>query len=381
MPERFQLLATASRGTEDLLTSELEKLGANRVRQARGAVGFHANWREALRICLWSRIAMRIMMSLGEFQAKGARGLYEATRQISWEDHLNQQSTFAVEATLRDSKHSHSGFVALKVKDAIVDRLRDKLGARPDVDTRNPAIRVIAHLSGESLTLSLDLAGEALHRRGYRVEPTIAPLKETLAAAILEAAGYQGEEPLLDPMCGSGTLVIEGALIAARRAPALGRRLGVERWPTVGTEARKILEELREEARSLERAPPFAILASDRGEEAIAATRKNARAAGLEKALFTQVREATARLQVEGMAPGVLVTNPPYGDRLKSGGQKGMKAFYFALGESFRQLRGWRAWILAGNRAFESAFHVRPQQRRTIFNGPIECQLLGYRFD
>src|SRR5262249_48783830 len=152
-----------------------------------------------------------------------APGLYEATRQVAWEEHLEQQSTFAVEATLRDSEHTHSGFVALKVKDAIVDRLRDKLGARPDVDTRNPTIRVIAHLSGQSLTLSLDLAGEALHRRGYRVEPTIAPLKETLAAAILEAAGYRGEEPLLDPLCGSGTLVIEAALIAARRAPALGR--------------------------------------------------------------------------------------------------------------------------------------------------------------
>jgi len=381
MPERFQLLATASRGTEDLLASELRKLGANRVRQARGAVGFHANWREALRICLWSRIAMRVLLPLGEFQAKGAPGLYEVTRQVPWEKYLDQQSTFAVEATLRDSEHIHSGFVALKVKDAIVDRLRDTLGGRPDVDIRDPAIRVIAHLSGQSLALSLDLTGEALHRRGYRVKPTIAPLKETLAAAILEAAGYQGEEPLLDPLCGSGTLVIEAALIATRRAPALGRRFSVERWPTVGAEARKILEELREEARSLERAPPCAILGSDRSDEAIDATRKNARAARLGKALLTEVRDATGPLQLKGMPPGLLVTNPPYGDRLKSGGQKGMKAFYFALGESFRQLQGWRAFILAGNPAFESAFHVRPQQRRTLFNGPIECQLLGYRFD
>src|SRR5262249_10524216 len=219
------------------------------------------------------------------------------------------------------------------------------------------------------------------HRRGYRLEPTVAPLKETLAAAILQAADYQGEEPLLDPMCGSGTLVIEGALIAARRAPAFDRRLGVERWPNQGAEARRILEELRAEARSLERAPPFAIVGSDRSEEAIAATRKNARAAGVGNAVVTRVWDATRPLEVEGMPPGLLVTNPPYGDRLKAGGQKGMKSFYFALGESLAQLRGWRAFILAGNPAFRSAFHARPRQRRTLFNGPIECQLLGYRFD
>ena len=324
---------------------------------------------------------MRVLQPLGEFRSKGAQGLYQASREVPWEEHLSQRSTFAVEATLRESEHSHSGFVALKVKDAIVDRLREKFGARPDVDARDPDVRVISHLSGESLTLSLDLTGEPLHRRGYRVEPTVAPLKETLAAAILRAAGYKGEESLSDPLCGSGTLLIEAGLIATGRAPALGRPLGVERWPYVGSEARRMLAELRDQARHSERPAPCPIIGYDRSEEAIAATRKNARAAGLSKEIATQVRDATLPLGLETIPPGLIVCNPPYGDRLKAGGQKGMKSFYFKLGEAFRQSHGWRASILAGNPAFESAFHARPLHRRVLFNGPIECQLLDYRFD
>src|SRR5712664_4837919 len=168
MPERLQLFATVARGTEDLLSSELSELGASRVRQGRGLVRFHANWLEALRICLWSRIAMRILLPLGEFRSKGAEGLYQASREVPWEEHLSQRSTFAVEATLRDSEHSHSGFVALKVKDAIADRLRDLLGARPDVDAGNPDLRIAVHLAKEKLSIALDLAGEPLHQRGYR---------------------------------------------------------------------------------------------------------------------------------------------------------------------------------------------------------------------
>src|SRR5260370_10306386 len=195
MPERFQLFATAAGGNEDLLSGELSERGASRVRQGRGLVRFYANWLEALRICLWSRIAMRVLLPLGEFRSKGAEGLYQTSREVPWEEHLSQRSTFAVEATLRDSEHSHSGFVALKIKDAIADRLRDKLGARPDVDTRDPDVRVIAHLSGASLALSLDLTREALHRRGYRVRPTASPLNETPAPALPRPPRSKADNP------------------------------------------------------------------------------------------------------------------------------------------------------------------------------------------
>src|ERR1700737_3624523 len=241
MPERLPFFATAARGTEPLLAAELQELGAARVRQDRGGVRFSANWTEALHICLWTRIAMRALYSLGEFEAQGTSGLYQAVASLPWEEHLTSSSTFAVEATLRGSEQSHSGFVALKAKDAIADRLRQKLGARPNVNAKNPDLRILVHLSGERLSVGLDLAGGALHRRGYRVAPTEAPLKETLAAAMLRASGYSGEESLLDPMCGSGTLLIEAAMIAIQRPPGFGRSFGVERWPHQGGRAPQIL--------------------------------------------------------------------------------------------------------------------------------------------
>jgi len=375
--ERLALFATTARGTEDLLAAELNDLGAKKVRQDRGGVRFHANLVEALRICLWSRIAMRVLYPLGDFDAKGAEGLYQAASGVPWEEHLSAGTTFAVEASLKDTEHDHSGFVALKVKDALVDRLRQKLGQRPDVDTRDPDMRIVAHLVREKVSFSLDLCGEALHRRGYRMGSFVAPLKETLAAAILRSANYTGEEPLLDPMCGSGTLLIEAALIAMRRAPGLQRGFGVERWPRLGKDARTYLEELKAQARAQERTPPFPIVGRDREEEAIDAAKKNIKAARLGHAVTLELKDATEVLDVPAPT-GLIVTNPPYGDRLRGGGQKGMKSFYFKLGERFAEASTWRQVILSGNPAFESAFHRRPNAKRSMWNGPIECELLEY---
>lgn len=379
MAERLALFATTARGTEDLLAEELHELGARRIRQDRGGVRFLATLDEALRVCLWSRIAMRVLYPLGEFEAHGAEGLYEAAASVPWEEHLTPDHTFAVEATLRDSEHSHSGFVALKVKDALVDRMRGTLGARPDVNTRNPDVSVVAHLARERLSLSLDLCGEPLHRRGYRVRPTPAPLKETLAAALLRAARYTGEEALVDPMCGSGTLLIEGGLIARRRAPGIGRSFAVERWPHLGARAKELLEDMRADARRHERKVLVPLRGFDKDPDALEAARRNVKAARLSEEIQIAEGDATRPLPLpEG--GGLLITNPPYGERIGSGGQKGMKAFYFKLGENLRALDGWRVFILSGNPAFESAFHARPSSRRDVWNGPIACTLLGYRF-
>ncbi len=378
MARRLPLFATTARGTEDLLAEELAELGASRVRQDRGGVRFSANLDEALRICLWTRIAMRLLYPLGEFAAKGAEGLYEAAASVPWEEHFTSDSTFMVEATLRNTEHTHSGFVGLKIKDAIADRLRTKLGSRPDVDTKDPVFRVVAHLAKEKLSLSLDLCGEPLNRRRYRVSPTVAPLKETLAAAVLRAAKYTGEEPLLDPMCGSGTLAIEAGLIAVRRAPGLTRDFAVERWPHLGAEARSKIDVLRRDARANERGAPCPIYGLDRNEEALAAATKNVAAAKLMKEVQIIRADATRPMPIPTDSPGLLVTNPPYGDRLTAGGQKGMKTFYFQIGENFRRLAGWRMAILSGNEAFESAFHMRPSGKRKLWNGPIACDLLTY---
>jgi len=378
MPPRLPLFATAARGTEDLLAEELTELGAVRVRADRGGVRFSANLHEALRVALWSRIAIRLLWPLAEAEARGAEGLYDAAHAVPWEEHLDRGATFAVEATLRDSEHTHSGFVALKIKDALVDRLRERHGGRPDVDTRRPDVRVVAHLAGTRLSLSLDVAGAPLNKRGYRVRPTVAPLKETLAAAILRAVRYTGDEPLVDPMCGSGTFLIEAGLLAVRRAPSLHRTFGIERWPTLGAEARTILDRLRAEARAHERRAPFPIRGFDRSGDALEAVRSNVRAARLEREISVAEADATRPLPLGDLDHGLLVTNPPYGDRLTQGGQKGMKTFYFHLGERLGALAGFRLAILSGNPAFEAAFHHRPLRRRPLWNGPIECTLLEY---
>jgi putative N6-adenine-specific DNA methylase len=377
MAERLALFATTARGTEDLLAEELKELGARRIRQDRGGVRFLASLDEALKVCLWSRIAMRVLYPLGEHEAHGAEGLYDAVATVPWEEHLTPETTFAVEATLKDSEHSHTGFVALKVKDAIVDRMREKLRARPDVDPKHPDVRVVAHLVRERLSLSLDLCGEPLHRRGYRVRPTPAPLKETLAAALLRAAGYTGEEVLVDPMCGSGTILIEGGLIARRRAPGLARDFAVEKWPHLGARARELLADLRADARRNERKVAVPLLGFDKDPEALEAARRNVKAARLAEEIRIEEGDAM-KLPPLPAQGGLLLTNPPYGDRLGSGGQKGMKSFYFKLGESLRAQPGWRLFVLSGNPAFESAFHARPRSRRDLWNGPIPCTLLGY---
>ncbi len=378
MAERLPLFVTATRGTEPILAAELKALGLKGVKQDRGGVRVAANVYEAVRVCVHSRVAMRVLYPLGDFEVRGAEGLYEAAVDVPWEDWLTTRSTFAVEATLKDSEHSHSGFVALKVKDAIADRLRDKLGARPDVDSRDPDVRVVAHLAKTKLSLSLDLCGEPLFKRGYRVKTTPAPLKETLAAAMLLAAGYDGSEPLADPMCGSGTLVIEAGHIAARRAPGLDRQFAVERWPTLRATAKPLFDEARAEARGRLRAAPFPIFARDRDEDALAAVKRNVAAAQLSAAVRIEAADALEAGPPE-CTPGLLATNPPYGDRLGGGsGQKGIKSFYFKLGEALGRWHGWRFAILAGNPGFESAFHLRPSHRQPLWNGPIECRLLSY---
>jgi putative N6-adenine-specific DNA methylase len=377
MAVRIPLYATAVRGTEPVVAAELEALGAKRLRQDRGGVRFMAELDEILRVCVHSRTAMRVLYPLGTFEAHGQEGLYEAAKSVPWEDWLTADTTFAVEATLKDSEHDHSGFVALKLKDGLVDRLREKLGARPDVDSHHPVFRVVAHLHKTTLSLNLDLCGEPLFKRGYKVAQTVAPMKETLAATLLLLAKYDGEEPFCDPMCGSGTLAIEAGLIAAHRAPGGTRRFALESWPQFSSRAGPLLADLRAEARAMVRKPPFPILASDRDVDALEAATRNVRAAGLTDAIAFEEADILHAPPPAG-APGLLLTNPPYGERLGSGGQKGMKSFFYSLSEALKKWEGWRLGLLAGNVAFESAFHRKPSKRSTLWNGPIECTFLQY---
>jgi 23S rRNA (guanine2445-N2)-methyltransferase / 23S rRNA (guanine2069-N7)-methyltransferase len=374
--QRLAFFATATRGTEPLVAEELAELGAAKVKQDRGGVRFVANLHEVARICLHARTVMRLLHPLGEFDAPGADGLYEAARQVPWEEWLGQRSTFAVEATLKDSEHTHSGFVALKVKDGLVDRLREKWGRRPDVDTQSPDVSIVAHLAKQRLTLSLDVSGEPLFKRGYRIQSTTAPMKETLAAVVLRAAKFDGEEPFCDPMCGSGTLAIEAGLIATRRPPGLKREVALAKWPQFAAFG-PLWEEAKREAHAQVRSAPFALFARDWDAETLAAAKRNVTAAGLGAVVRLEESDATR----DGPPPGpggAVISNPPYGERLGSGGQKGMKTFFHSLGKAFDAWPGWRLALFVGNPSFESAFGRKPQGRVALWNGSIECRLLSY---
>jgi 23S rRNA (guanine2445-N2)-methyltransferase / 23S rRNA (guanine2069-N7)-methyltransferase len=366
--------ATASAGTEDLLADELRALGLRGVRLDRGGVRFEGETVDGLRACLWSRIAMRVLLPLAEFPAVDAEALYAGARQIRWEDHLDETRSFAVEAVGRTQALGHTHFTALKIKDAVADALRERRGVRPDVDARDPDVRIVAHLAGGRVSLALDLAGQPLFKRGWRLAQTEATLKETLAAAILRACGYDGTRPLIDPMCGSGTLAIEATLIAQNHAPAVHRKFGVERWASFDERLRAELRRMREEARRGVRhgAPP--IIARDRDPQAVRAAQANIRRAGLP----IQVHQADARELAPLEPPGFVVINPPWGKRLEGGGRQRLKTFFWQLGQAWRGLHGHRLVVLAAGREFESAFGMRPTWRRPLWNGPVRCTLLQY---
>ncbi|MFS8069454.1 MAG: THUMP domain-containing class I SAM-dependent RNA methyltransferase [Byssovorax sp.] len=367
-PPETRLFATAARGTEGALRDELRELGFRNVRAERGGAHFAGELSEGARACLELRTAMRVLYRLETFPAPLGNALYEGIKAIDWSPYLTAQHTLAVRAVCRDSRITHSQFVAQKTKDAVVDQLRERWGARPSVDRADPDLALFVHLVRDVATVYLDLAGESLHRRGYRAQAMEAPLKESLAAAILRLSGWDRERPLLDPMCGSGTIPIEAVLWARRIAPGLLReRFGLERWACHDEGARRGMADLREAAfaRILPDCPP--IFGSDLDPAAIAVAAENARVAGV-KVIWSKksVAEITPL-----SPPGMVVTNPPYGERLA-----GSDELFASMASALLALPGHRVAILAGSPAIARAFHHDATRSLAVYNGDIECRLL-----
>jgi putative N6-adenine-specific DNA methylase len=372
-----RIVATCARGTEGALRRELTELRLRHVKGSRGAVSFEGGLEDGMRACLWSRTAMRVLLPLARFPVPDAAALYDGARAVDWTEWLTERTTLAVDATGTSPALRHTGFAALKVKDAVVDLLRDRLGARPDVDTRDPDVRIVLHVAREEAELSLDLSGEPLHRRGWRARATEAPLKETLAAAILRIGEVATDRPFLDPMCGSGTLAIEHLLAARRIAPGLRRAFGFQRWPRYRGELQSSWDRMKEEARAqaLPRAPVPA-RASDRSEEAVETARHNARSAGVAGDLLLSVADARDA-RPDGDA-GTVCTNPPYGERV-GGRPLQLGGFYRGIGEALRRFSGWSAVILSGNPQLEREIGLHPEWTHPLGTGPRETRLLRYR--
>ncbi|HET6413820.1 MAG TPA: THUMP domain-containing protein [Anaeromyxobacter sp.] len=389
----MRFFATCAKGTEGALRRELAGLRLEAVRGGRGGVSFEGELEAGMRACLFSRSAMRVLLELSRFSAPSPEALYLGARAVEWREWLTLKTTLAVEATVGSSALTHSGFAALKVKDAVVDALRERLGARPDVDPEDPDVRIVLHLSRDEATLSLDLSGAPLHRRGYRAAMTKAPLKETLAAAVLLLGRVDPALPFVDPMAGSGTLAIEHALRARRIAPGLHRAFGFQRWPAYRGRLQSLWDRMKAgaAAATLPRAPA-PILARDGLPRALEALRRNAARAGVEGDLT--IAKADARDLAPIASRGTLVTNPPYGERLgmaHRGGEDGappatdpvaakkLEGFYRGLAEMLARHSGWTAVLLSGNPRLERAIPFRPEMDHRLWNGPLEVHLLRYR--
>lgn len=369
MPPPLPFFATAAKGTEGALRDELREMGLPDVRADRGGVHFGGDWTDGWRACLHSRVALRVLAQVSRFPAPDERALYGGVRSVDWRPFLTPDRTLAVSAVCRDSHLTHTGFLAQKTKDAVVDQMRGRLGARPDVDRKDPDVSLFLHLRQDVATLYLDLAGESLHRRGWRTDGGEAPLKETLAAAILRLSGWDRQSPLQDPLCGSGTIPIEADLWARNVAPGLFRpRFGFERWACHGESARALMAVLRDQARQAIRPTGPMVQGTDRDPAAIERARTHARQA-----------ESRATFQVAELAdlrplspPGFVVANPPYGARLQ--GDASLQEDLDRLGD---RLPGHTIVLLLGSQ--DLRLRRRPDRWLALFNGDIACRLVIYR--
>ncbi len=377
------LFVTTPKGMESLLAAELRQLGIGDVRPSGAGVGCRATLEQALRICLWSRLASRVLLALDSFRASSPEELYAGVRAVDWSEHLSETGTLAVDCHVRDSKITHSRYAALTVKDAVVDQLRERTGTRPSVDVERPDIRINLYVLRNRARLSLDLSGAALHRRGYRSEGVVAPLKENLAAALLIEAGWPQRaaagEPFVDPMCGSGTLPIEAALMAADIAPGLQRDYyGFPGWR--GHDAalwRRLLEEARQRRDTgLQTLPK--ILGFDIDGRAVRAAHANLAAAGLTGRVHIERRAlADARCEGCGERRGLVLVNPPYGERI--GADSDLPALYREIGQTLRaHFPGWRACLFTGNTGLESRLGLKREKKSVFHNGALACELICY---
>jgi 23S rRNA (guanine2445-N2)-methyltransferase / 23S rRNA (guanine2069-N7)-methyltransferase len=384
----LSFFVTAPRHLGSLLADELDRLGLRGAVETRGGARFEGSLADGYRACLWSRVANRVLLPVAQFPAGGVESLYAGAAEVPWEEHLHPERTFAVRFEGQLAGVTDTRYPALKVKDAIADRFTQRIGYRPNVDPGAPDVLVHCYALKEVATLAIDLSGPSLHQRGYRGSGGAAPLKENLAAAILLRSGWpdlaaQGAS-LRDPMCGSGTLVIEGAMIAADIAPGLLRSgataFGFLGWlghdPAIWNDL--LLEaEVRREA-GLARLP--SISGSDEDPAAIRAARANLERAGLGGRVRLEQGQLTDCRPGPEEKPGLVVTNPPYGERM--GAESGLPALYAELGALLRErFTGWRAAVFTGNPALGKVMGLRARRSHTLYNGPIECLLLHFEVE
>jgi putative N6-adenine-specific DNA methylase len=377
MAETF--FSPVPRGLEELLADELRALGASNPRTLPGGVEWSGDWSACWRANLESRLATRVLWRVGSGRYQNEADIYRIAHAATWAKWFTPDDTIRVFVTARQSPLKSLEFITLKIKDAVCDHFRTVRGSRPSVDTEHPAVRIHAFLSRDTVTLYLDTSGEPLYKRGFKPAAVEAPLKENLAAGILRLTGWngkgdeEGNAALIDPMCGSGTFLIEAAQIALDIAPGLGRHFAFERLRTFDPRAWAALRKAAEQRRQPPRLLP--IFGSDIVGDQIRRTRENLTSAGL--ASCVTINRGDLLDLAPPAASGVLVTNPPYGVRL--GEAEELAAFYPKLGDAFKKRwAGWRCYLLSADMTLAKAIGLKARRRTPLFNGALECRLFEY---
>jgi putative N6-adenine-specific DNA methylase len=337
-------------------------------------VGFSGNWETCYRANLWSRIASRVLWRVAEFGYSSEDDIYAAARGVDWFNLFDVNRTLRVYVTAQKSPVKSLEFVTLRVKDAVCDRFRDDVGRRPSVERANPDVRVHVFLEEKRGALYLDTSGEALFKRGWRQDTVEAPLRENLAAGIVMLTGWTFEQPLLDPMCGGATLLVEAAAMARGRAPGSKRSFGFEKLDSFNAGLWKRLRE--EAARPAQSMPKLALFGSDSDARVLTAARRNLAAAGVERWVSLEASDILSR-----KAPaesGVMIANPPYGERI--GEAEELARFYPKLGDALKKnFAGWNCFFFTADRRMEKLIRLQTARRTPLYNGPIECRLYEFR--
>ncbi|RPH31530.1 MAG: RNA methyltransferase [Bacteroidales bacterium] len=371
MVEKFEMIAKTQQGLEDVLAEELRSIGAEEVNVALKSVSFKGNKEMLYKANIQLRTALRILKPIYTFKARTEDELYGQAKKFDWSSLMNISQKYAVDSVVTSDVFNHSRYIALKLKDAIADHFREKTGKRPFVDPQNPQIRVHIHVVDEECTISLDSSGESLHRRGYRQTHDASPINEVLAAGMILLSGWKGQSDFIDPMCGSGTILIEAGLIAHGIPPGIFRKhFGFENWVDFDEE---LLQQVYNDE-SMEREFKFSIIGSDISKKAIETSVENIRNAGLQKKIEISTRSVFEFDPPKGK--GIVVTNPPYGERLK---KEQIESFYRQLGDCFKQrYSGYDVWLISNNVDALRSFGLRPSRAIALANGALECKYHQY---
>ena len=375
MRREFQMLAKTFKGLEQVLAKELVELGANNVQIERRAVSFTGDKRMLYMANFCLRTASRILVPITQFKARHTDDIYEQVKHIDWSEYMTTQMTFQIDATVYSDYFRHSQFVTYRVKDAIVDWWMERGGIRPSVKLTNPDLYLNVHIGGDIVTISLDSSGESLHKRGYRVANTQAPINEALAAGMLLLAGWNGQGDFYDPMCGSGTLLIEAAMIARNIAPGIYRKgFAFEKWANFDAD---LFEDVYSDD-SREREFEHKIYGSDAGFYAVQTATKNIESAGLQRDIeVKQIRVQELRLADQDTDGALVMINPPYGERLAQ--DKDVLNLYKDMGTALKhQFSGATAWIISSNDEALKYIGLRPAKRVRLVNGDLDCWFNQY---